>query len=102
MSQIFAGLFAPKGTPAPVIRRVAETTRAALAQEDLQKLFAASGAWIGLEALPAVLFIASGTALCGVLLAGALGRRMTSTTRLPFGPFLAFGLWAVWLYGSFA
>jgi leader peptidase (prepilin peptidase) / N-methyltransferase len=66
------------------------------------KLFAASGAWIGLEALPAVLFIASGTALCGVLLAGALGRRMTSTTRLPFGPFLAFGLWAVWLYGSFA
>jgi tripartite-type tricarboxylate transporter receptor subunit TctC len=52
VSQIFAGLFAPKGTPAPVIRRVAETTRAALAQDDLQKLFAASGFEANLESSP--------------------------------------------------
>ena len=52
VSQIFAGLFAPKGTPAPIIRRVAETTHAALAREELQKLFVASGFEANLESGP--------------------------------------------------
>jgi leader peptidase (prepilin peptidase)/N-methyltransferase len=64
------------------------------------KLFAASGAWLGLEGLPSVLLLASGTALSALLLAAVAGRRVTSSTRLAFGPFLAFGTWAVWLYGA--
>jgi tripartite-type tricarboxylate transporter receptor subunit TctC len=52
VSQIFAGLFAPKGTPVPIIRRVAETTRAALAEEELQKLFVASGFEANLDSSP--------------------------------------------------
>jgi tripartite-type tricarboxylate transporter receptor subunit TctC len=52
LSQIFAGLFAPKGTPAPIIRRIAETTRAALAEEELQKLFVASGFEANLDSSP--------------------------------------------------
>jgi tripartite-type tricarboxylate transporter receptor subunit TctC len=52
VSQIFAGLFAPKGTPAPIIRRVAETTHAALAEEELQKLFVASGFEANLDSSP--------------------------------------------------
>lgn len=52
VSQIFAGLFAPKGTPAPIIQRVAETTHAALAREELQKLFVASGFEANLESGP--------------------------------------------------
>jgi tripartite-type tricarboxylate transporter receptor subunit TctC len=52
VSQIFAGLFAPKGTPTPIIRRIAETTRAALALEELQKLFADSGFEANLDSSP--------------------------------------------------
>lgn len=63
------------------------------------KLLAASGAWIGFDGIPAVLFIASMAALCCVLLAHGLGKRLTFATRIPFGPFLAFGTWVVWLYG---
>jgi len=62
------------------------------------KLFAAAGAWVGFEGLPAVLFIASASALCVVLIAKVLGMAITSKTRVPFGPFLAFGSWIVWIY----
>ena len=63
------------------------------------KLFAAAGAWVGLTGLPAVMLLASGAALTGVVLAALLGKKVTLTTRMPFGPFLAFGVWIVWLYG---
>lgn len=76
------------------------------------KLFAAAGAWVGLEGLPSILLVASLLGLAAVVVviaAGAVrsasGRsrggspRLTLTTALPFGPFLAAGLWLVWLYG---
>jgi leader peptidase (prepilin peptidase)/N-methyltransferase len=64
------------------------------------KLLAALGAWLGLDALPVVLFMASclGLAAAG---AGALaGRRMTASTAIPFGPYLAGAGWLLWLYAD--
>ena len=63
------------------------------------KLFAASGAWLGAEGLAIVLLWACGTALMSILLAACFGHRLTPTTKLPFGPFLALGTWLVWFYG---
>ncbi len=63
------------------------------------KLLAASGAWLGAEGLPSVLVWASGSALVGVLLAHWRGEMVSGSTRVPFGPFLAFGTWLVWVYG---
>ena len=63
------------------------------------KLFAAAGAWLGIAGLPAVLLLATGSALCWVVIAALAGKPMTSATRIPLGPFLAFGFWIVWLYG---
>lgn len=63
------------------------------------KLLAASGAWLGAEGLPTVLLWASGAALACVLVAHWRGSQLSATTRLPFGPFLAFATWLVWLYG---
>jgi leader peptidase (prepilin peptidase) / N-methyltransferase len=62
------------------------------------KLFAASGAWLGLEGLPGVLLVACGAAIVALLVA-AWRSQITATTRVPFGPFLAFGTWIIWLYG---
>ena len=63
------------------------------------KLLAASGAWLGLEGLPTVVLLASGAACCGVLLNAGLGKRLTSSSAIAFGPFLASATWLVWLYG---
>ena len=41
---------------------------------------------------------ASGLAFAGV--AAMSGRRLTATTALPFGPFLALAAWMAWLYGG--
>jgi leader peptidase (prepilin peptidase) / N-methyltransferase len=64
------------------------------------KLLAASGAWLGAEALPAVLLWATGAALVCVLLAASRDASLSGATRIPFGPFLSFATWLVWLYGS--
>lgn len=66
------------------------------------KLFAAAGAWLSLEGLPSVMVWASCAALLGVLVAIHLRQPVEATTRVPFGPFLAFGFWVVWLYGPIA
>ena len=66
------------------------------------KLFAAAGAWLGLEGLPSVMVWASCAALLAVLLAIILGRPVEASSRVPFGPFLAFGFWVIWLYGPIA
>ncbi len=63
------------------------------------KLLAASGAWLGAGALPTVLLWATGSALVCVLLARRRNSALTGASRLPFGPFLAFGTWLAWLYG---
>ena len=68
--------------------------REGLGQGDA-KLLAAAGAWVGVAALPLVLLAAS---LAG--LAWALRRGEPDfQARLPFGPFLAVGIWLVWLAG---
>jgi len=63
------------------------------------KLLAASGAWLGASALPTVLLWATGSALVCVLIASRRDDSLTGASRLPFGPFLGFGTWLVWLYG---
>ncbi|MEQ1717927.1 MAG: tripartite tricarboxylate transporter substrate binding protein [Hyphomicrobium sp.] len=40
---VFAGLFAPKGTPRAIIDQIAEATKKALADHDLQAIYLASG-----------------------------------------------------------
>jgi leader peptidase (prepilin peptidase)/N-methyltransferase len=63
------------------------------------KLLAAAGAWLGMQALPSVLLLACGSALLGLLIRGWRTGSLSATSRVPFGPFLAFGIWLVWLYG---
>lgn len=63
------------------------------------KLFAASGAWLGAEALPTVLLWACVAALVVLALAHAAGRQIGAQTAIPFGSFLAFGTWLVWCLG---
>jgi leader peptidase (prepilin peptidase) / N-methyltransferase len=63
------------------------------------KLYAAAGAWVGLEGLASVLLYGSLTALMWAGFCALRGQAVSRLTRLPFGPFLAFGLWWVWLYG---
>jgi len=56
------------------------------------KLLAASGVWVGIAGVPVQLLVASLTALAAAGCLYIAGRTMTRQTRLPFGPFLAFGL----------
>lgn len=63
------------------------------------KLLAAGGAWVGLEALPAAVLVAAVTALATVAVARGLGRPVDRQCRIPFGPFLAVGIWCAWLFG---
>jgi leader peptidase (prepilin peptidase)/N-methyltransferase len=64
------------------------------------KLFAAAGAWVSWSGLPSIAIIAGLSGLGAALLHAALTRRpLDLKTRLPFGPFLAFGFWLVWLHG---
>ena len=64
------------------------------------KLFAAAGAWVSWQGLPSVLVIASLSALVAVLI--WRGRPVEAAQRVPFGVFLAIGLWMTWLYGPLA
>lgn len=59
------------------------------------KLLAAGGAWCGAFALPFIVLIASGSALC--LLALPSMRRKGESGHLPFGPFLSAGIALTWL-----
>jgi leader peptidase (prepilin peptidase) / N-methyltransferase len=63
------------------------------------KLLAAAGAWLGAEALPSVLLWACGSAILALLLRAWRTGALSAEARVPFGPFLAFGTWLVWLYG---
>lgn len=61
------------------------------------RLFAAAGAWLGWQALPLVLALASLGGLFAALLVWRRG--LTATTRLPFGTCLAPAIWAAYLLG---
>ncbi len=60
------------------------------------KLFAAAGAWLGWQMLPAVLLIA---ALGGLAYALSTGRGQRHAA-IAFGPWLALGVWLCWLWQS--
>lgn len=57
------------------------------------KLFAASGAWVGLVNLPYVLLVA---ALGALLSAGVAGQARGAP--IAFGPWLAIAFWLVWIF----
>ena len=62
------------------------------------KLFGAAGIWVGLEGAPSVLLIACLTAITFSLAARFFPHENTEQ-RIAFGPFLAFSLIYVWLFG---
>lgn len=62
------------------------------------KLLAAAGAWVGWSGLPAVVLVAATSALVSTLVVRAF-RPAVAGAPLCFGPWLAAGLWLVWLYG---
>jgi leader peptidase (prepilin peptidase) / N-methyltransferase len=63
------------------------------------KLLAAAGAWVGPLGLPGVVLLGAATALAVALARGIARGRLRAVDHVPFGPYLAFGLWLVWLYG---
>lgn len=73
--------------------------RVGLGQGDV-KFVAAVGAWLGWQALPAVIFAAAMIGLGWCLVAALRGRRFMSSDRLPFGTLLAMAAWACWLFAS--
>jgi leader peptidase (prepilin peptidase)/N-methyltransferase len=70
--------------------------RAGLGMGDA-KLLAAGGAWVGVGALPWVMMVGAVSALGWAGVMRLRGARLTATTKLPFGPFLAAGIWVCWL-----
>jgi len=63
------------------------------------RLLAAAGAWAGWIGLPSVVLWASATALVVVAVKATIQRRVRGDDRVPFGTYLAFGIWLTWLYG---
>jgi len=62
-------------------------------------LLAAGGAWVGWTGLPSVLLWA---AMAGLSVPAArilLGRPVSGEDRMPFGVFLALGVWLTWVFG---
>ncbi|MEM1390218.1 MAG: A24 family peptidase [Pseudomonadota bacterium] len=58
------------------------------------KMLAAGGAWVGASGLSMTLLIASGAGL----LVALIGRSYFKNRALPFGFFLALGIWASWCF----
>ena len=63
------------------------------------RLLAAAGAWTGWMGLPSVLLWASVAGLSLVLARLVLKQPLSGEDRLPFGVFLALGIWMTWLNG---
>ncbi|WP_281300266.1 MULTISPECIES: A24 family peptidase [unclassified Iodidimonas] len=64
------------------------------------KLLAAAGAWMGWQALPYVLLLASLSGLFYVLGQRLRGHHLGAGDAIPFGPFIALSFWLLWLYGQ--
>jgi leader peptidase (prepilin peptidase)/N-methyltransferase len=73
--------------------------RAGLGRGD-QKFIAAAGLWIGVSELPWMLFLTSTSALLFVAAKAGLRGNMDPRARVPFGPFLAVGTMATWLWSA--
>jgi len=63
------------------------------------KLLAAAGAWLGWQALPGLVAVAAVCALAVALARALTGDRVSATTRIAFGSYLALAFWLVWLLG---
>jgi len=72
--------------------------REGLGQGDA-KLLAAAGAWLGAMALPQVILLAALSALLAAAGLRLYGTPLRAQSALPFGPFLALAIWALWLFG---
>lgn len=64
------------------------------------KLLAVAGSWLGPASLPNVVMIAAMGALVWTLGRSVAARRKVSDEPIPFGPFLALGIWLVLLAGA--
>lgn len=62
-------------------------------------LLAGGGAWCGAIALPSILLIAAASGLVFALVLRLRGKTLAADQPLPFGVFLAAGVWLTWLYG---
>jgi leader peptidase (prepilin peptidase)/N-methyltransferase len=63
------------------------------------RLLGAAGAWVGWAGLPSVLVLASAAGLAVVGVRAARGHRPGRAEEIPFGVYLAIGLWLTWLCG---
>lgn len=63
------------------------------------KLLGAGASWVGITGLPTVVLAATVGALALLATMRLRGARIDGATIVPFGPFLAFGIWIVWLFG---
>lgn len=64
------------------------------------KLLGAGGAWVGADGLALVVTIAAGAALVAVALTKLARPNFDLAQRIAFGPFLAWGIWIVWILGQ--
>ena len=87
------------------LRAIAELYRVLRRRDGLgqgdAKLLAASGAWVGMSALPQVILAAALSALAAAVCLRLAGVRLSAHSALPFGPFLALATWLLWLCGPF-
>ncbi len=65
-------------------------------------LAAGGGAWCGALALPSILLIGAISGLTFVLIQRWRGKPVGGALPLPFGVFLAAGIWVTWLHGPLA
>ncbi|MET0293856.1 MAG: A24 family peptidase [Phenylobacterium sp.] len=86
-----------------VLRLLALAYRRARGREGLgggdAYLLAGGGAWFGWAALPTALVWAAGAGLAYAGLRAAGRRPIAADEPIPFGVFLALGIWLAWLYG---
>lgn len=64
-----------------------------------ERLLAAGGAWLGMAGVFSALFLSALLGVLAVCVARIFGRQVRGTDAIPFGPFLAAGIWLTWLYG---
>ena len=112
---LIAGAVLVKGWPIPqligavagfgILWLLAEAYRRVRGREGLGGgdpiLFAGAGAWVGWAGLPTVLLWACAAGFSIVLTLLITRRTVEMTQKLPFGTFLAIGIWLTWLYGPF-
>jgi len=66
------------------------------------KLLGAGGAWIGWQGLASALFLGAVAGCLWVVAMWLRGEKPGAATAIPFGPFLALGIWLVFLMGPLA